>query len=56
MNPKEKNDEIIELTDEELDEIFADDSSPISFAVEVSVASTKPEVFRLYPRLRQATR
>ena len=25
MNPKEKNDEIIELTDEELDEIFADD-------------------------------
>ena len=25
MNPKEKDDEIIELTDEELDEIFADD-------------------------------
>ena len=25
MNPKEKDDEIIKLTDEELDEIFADD-------------------------------
>ena len=25
MNPKEKDNEIIELTDEELDEIFADD-------------------------------
>ena len=25
MNPKEKDDEIIELTDKELDEIFADD-------------------------------
>ena len=25
MNPKEKDDEIIELTDEELDEIFVDD-------------------------------
>ena len=25
MNPKENDDEIIELTDEELDEIFADD-------------------------------
>ena len=25
MNPKEKDDEIIELTDEELDEIFTDD-------------------------------
>ena len=25
MNPKEKDDEIIELTDEELDQIFADD-------------------------------
>ena len=25
VNPKEKDDEIIELTDEELDEIFADD-------------------------------
>ena len=25
MNPKEKGNEIIELTDEELDEIFADD-------------------------------
>ena len=26
MNPKEKDDEIIELTDEELDEIFAEDN------------------------------
>ena len=25
MNPKENDNEIIELTDEELDEIFADD-------------------------------
>ena len=25
MNPKEKDNEIIELTDEELDEVFADD-------------------------------
>ena len=30
MNPKEKDNEIIELTDEELDEIFADDETDIT--------------------------
>ena len=30
MNPKENDNEIIELTDEELDEIFADDKSSIT--------------------------
>ena len=29
MNPKEKDDEIIELTDEELDEIFKDHKAKV---------------------------
>ena len=68
MNPKEKDNEIIELTDEELEEIFADDdfdngeedaeirsfyfSNPDPYA---KVKPHRPPISILSPRKRRRT-
>ena len=49
MNPKEKDDEIIELTDKELDEIFADDDFDTARMAAKSVRSISP-IQTLMPR------